>query len=42
VDQQAVARLQAQGLVIQEGTRLRTTGAGMLLLDAILAEVVRA
>ena len=41
VDRQAVARLAAQGLVSQEGTRLRATGAGMLLLDAILAELVR-
>jgi oxygen-independent coproporphyrinogen-3 oxidase len=41
VDQQAIARLQAQGLVQQEGSRLRTTVAGMLLLDAILAEIVR-
>jgi oxygen-independent coproporphyrinogen-3 oxidase len=40
VGQQAIARLQAQGLVVREGDRLRTTPAGMLLLDAILAEIV--
>jgi oxygen-independent coproporphyrinogen-3 oxidase len=41
VDAQAVARLQAQGLVAREGNRLRATPGGMLLLDAILAEIVR-
>jgi coproporphyrinogen III oxidase-like Fe-S oxidoreductase len=41
VDREAVAKLEAQGLLASEGDRLRTTQAGMLLLDAILAEVVR-
>jgi oxygen-independent coproporphyrinogen-3 oxidase len=41
VDQQAIARLQAQALVVREGNRLRTAAAGMLLLDAILPEIVR-
>ena len=41
VDRDAVARLEQQGLVAQDGARLRATGAGMLLLDSILAEVVR-
>jgi oxygen-independent coproporphyrinogen-3 oxidase len=40
VDAQAVARLSGEGLLIQEGTLLRVTPAGMLLLDAILAEIV--
>jgi oxygen-independent coproporphyrinogen-3 oxidase len=35
----AVARLTTQGLLAQQGERLRTTPAGMLLLDAILAEI---
>jgi putative oxygen-independent coproporphyrinogen III oxidase len=37
----AVARLEAQGLLAVTGDRLRVTPAGMLLLDAILAEIVR-
>jgi len=37
----AVARLSAQGLLERSGTRLTTTSRGMLLLDAILAEVVK-
>jgi oxygen-independent coproporphyrinogen-3 oxidase len=41
VDRDAVARLEQQGLVAQDGARLRATPAGMLLLDSILAEVVR-
>ena len=41
VDDAAVARLAAIGLVVREGERLRVTEAGMLLLDRILAEVVR-
>ena len=36
----AVAKLETQGLARLEGDRLRVTGAGMLLLDAILAEIV--
>lgn len=39
VDQAAVARLGAMGLVEQTPERLRVTPAGMLLLDAILAEI---
>ena len=38
----AVGRLAAQGLVEQDANRLRVTPAGMLLLDGILAEIVRA
>ena len=40
VDRVAVARLAGHGLLAAEGTRLRVTPAGMLLLDAILGEVV--
>ena len=39
VDEAAIARL--PHLIVREGDRLRVTEAGMLLLDAILAEVVR-
>ena len=39
VDQRAVERLSAMGLVEQSSERLRVTPQGMLLLDAILAEV---
>ncbi|PWG01654.1 radical SAM family heme chaperone HemW [Sphingosinicella humi] len=41
VDGRAVARLADQGLVARDEHRLRVTPAGMLLLDAILAEIVR-
>ncbi|HYI63359.1 MAG TPA: radical SAM family heme chaperone HemW [Allosphingosinicella sp.] len=37
----AVERLSAQGLLESDGERLRVTQAGMLLLDGILAEIVR-
>jgi putative oxygen-independent coproporphyrinogen III oxidase len=37
----AVERLAAQGLLARDGERLRVTEPGMLLLDAILAEIVR-
>ncbi len=37
----AVARLARQGLLERSGTRLTVTPRGMLLLDAILAEIVR-
>ncbi len=40
IDEAAVARLAKQGLVAREDGRLRATPAGMLLLDAILAEIV--
>lgn len=40
VDQAAVARLAAQGLLADEPERLRVTGSGMILLDAILPEIV--
>ena len=40
LDERAVARLAAQGLVARRGDRLVVTGRGMLLLDAILAELV--
>ena len=40
VDQRAVERLSAMGLIEQTQERLRVTPSGMLLLDAILADVV--
>ena len=40
VDRAAVDRLGDQGLLEQQGERLRATPAGMLLLDSILAEIV--
>ncbi len=40
LDRGAVERLSAQGLLRHEGDRLRATPRGMLLLDAILAEIV--
>ncbi len=42
LDMRAAERLAAQGLVALEGDGLRASPAGMLLLDAILAELVRA
>ncbi len=41
LDREAVARLGGQGLLTTEGTRLRATPAGLLLLDSVLAEIVR-
>ncbi len=41
VDDEAIARLERQGLMARDGDRLRVTDAGMLLLDAILPLVVR-
>jgi putative oxygen-independent coproporphyrinogen III oxidase len=41
LDLDAVARLAAQGLLERSGTRLTATPRGMLLLDAILAEIVK-
>jgi oxygen-independent coproporphyrinogen-3 oxidase len=40
VDKEAVATLQSQGLMRLVGDHLCVTPAGMLLLDAILAEIV--
>jgi putative oxygen-independent coproporphyrinogen III oxidase len=40
-DRQAIDRLSAQGLLEHDGTRLCATDAGMPVLNAILAEVVR-
>ena len=40
IDGAAMARLAAAGLVESDGSRLTVTPAGMLLLDAILAEIV--
>jgi putative oxygen-independent coproporphyrinogen III oxidase len=40
VDRKAVARLVGQGLLAEDGARLRATPAGTLLLDSILAEIV--
>jgi oxygen-independent coproporphyrinogen-3 oxidase len=42
IDRAAADRLSRQGLVVLDGPKLRVTDAGMLLLDAILAEVVAA
>ena len=42
VDQDRIARLGRHGLVDLDGERLRVTPAGRLLLDSILAEIVRA
>lgn len=41
LDQRAIARLADQGLIDPAPDRLTVTPAGMLLLDAILAEIVR-
>jgi oxygen-independent coproporphyrinogen-3 oxidase len=41
IDGKAAERLQGHGLIVQGGSHLRVTEAGMLLLDAILAEIVR-
>ncbi len=40
IDAAAVARLELRGLVATDGARLRVTDSGILLLDAILAEIV--
>ena len=40
VDEEAVTALAAQGLLARDGTHLRVTSAGMLLLDAILPRIV--
>jgi oxygen-independent coproporphyrinogen-3 oxidase len=40
IDARAAARLAAQGFVVHEGSRLRVTEAGALLLDAILPQLV--
>jgi len=42
IDEAAAARLAAQGLLVRDHDRLAVTEAGMLLLDAILPEIVRA
>ena len=41
LDGKAIVRLEEQGLLHRDGARLRVTPAGMLLLDRILAEIVR-
>jgi oxygen-independent coproporphyrinogen-3 oxidase len=41
VNMEAIRRLEQHGLVALEQGRLRATRAGMLLLDGILAEIVR-
>ena len=41
LEMEAVERLSAQGLLAYDGARLRATPRGMLLLDSILAEIVR-
>ncbi|HEY1125322.1 MAG TPA: radical SAM family heme chaperone HemW [Sphingobium sp.] len=40
VDDEAVARLAAHGLIVHAGNRLTVTPQGMLLLDGILGEIV--
>jgi oxygen-independent coproporphyrinogen-3 oxidase len=40
IDWRSVTRLEAQGLVRRDGTRLGVTPSAMLLLDAILPEIV--
>ena len=40
IDAGATARMAGHGLLTAEGTRLRVTPAGMLVLDAILGEIV--
>jgi putative oxygen-independent coproporphyrinogen III oxidase len=40
VDTSAITRLSALGMVILEGTRLKVTEQGTLLLDAILPEII--
>jgi oxygen-independent coproporphyrinogen-3 oxidase len=40
VDDVAVRRLAGHGLIVRDGGHLRVTGAGMLLLDGILAQIV--
>jgi oxygen-independent coproporphyrinogen-3 oxidase len=40
LDWQAIARLQAQGLVQLDREHLRATGSGLLLLDSILPEIL--
>jgi oxygen-independent coproporphyrinogen-3 oxidase len=42
IDPDAARRLGEQGLIFRSGERLKVTEAGMLLLDAILAEIVAA
>jgi oxygen-independent coproporphyrinogen-3 oxidase len=41
VDNEVVSRLAAQGLLARDGARLRATPAGMLVLDSVLAAIVR-
>jgi oxygen-independent coproporphyrinogen-3 oxidase len=41
LDAGAVKRLAVQGLAVADGDRLRVTDAGVLLLDSILADIVR-
>ncbi|MCW3849487.1 radical SAM family heme chaperone HemW [Sphingomonas sp. LB-2] len=42
LDLEALARIEAQGLIARQGTRLRVTAAGMPVLEAILREIVLA
>lgn len=42
LDLQALARIEALGLIAREGTRLRVTATGMPVLEAILREIVLA
>ncbi|MDQ8756433.1 radical SAM family heme chaperone HemW [Sphingosinicella sp. LHD-64] len=42
VDRAAIARLEAQGLLVRDDERLRATPGGMLVLDALLVEIISA
>jgi len=42
LDEQAAERLERQGLLSRDQARLAVTSDGLLLLDSILAEIVRA
>ena len=40
IDEAAARRLAGQGFVTRDGDRIGVTGAGMILLDAILPQLV--
>jgi oxygen-independent coproporphyrinogen-3 oxidase len=42
LDERGLARMEKQGLVARDGDRLKVAPRGMLLLDAILAELAKA
>jgi oxygen-independent coproporphyrinogen-3 oxidase len=41
LDEERTAALKREGLLARQGDRLQVTSSGMLLLEAILAEIVR-